>query len=103
MQARTIDLLVNGARGSRRRGVTACKGCGRAIVWCATAAGKPIPFDEMPDVISLDDDVETVSTEHVHWGTCSARDQFKRPALATTNDAVQPQPKVEPKEPGFEW
>jgi predicted DNA-binding protein with PD1-like motif len=73
MPSHTIQILVNGARGTRRRGPGACAGCGRKIWWCATVAKKPIPFDEAPDVISLDGDVETVSTEHVHWATCSAR------------------------------
>ena len=33
-----IDILVNGARGSRRRGVGGCKACGRKLLWAATPA-----------------------------------------------------------------
>jgi hypothetical protein len=99
----TIEVLVNGARGSRRRGPGLCRGCQATIVWCATAAGKPMPFDEMPDPISVDGDVETVSTEFVHWSRCPKAADFKRPAPATTNDLVQPRPKAQSKDPGFEW
>lgn len=101
-----IQILVSGARGSRRRGVTACKGCGNAIVWCATLAGKPMPFEEMPDVISVDGDVETVSTEHTHWH-CPKAAEFRRRDRGCRGsggaaDLAADVP-ASPKEPGFEW
>jgi hypothetical protein len=80
MASRTVGILVNGARGSRRRGASECKGCGRKILWCATPAGKAMPFDEAPEVIALNGDVETVSAERVHWYTCEKAADCKRPA-----------------------
>jgi hypothetical protein len=88
-----IDILVNGARGSRRRGAGTCRGCGNAIWWVASAAGKPIPFDEVPDPIETNGDVETVSTDKCHWSTCEKRDEFKKPAA----------PKAPPADRGFEF
>ena len=89
MSSQTVDVLVNGARGSRRRGAGTCKGCGLAIWWCATAKNqRPIPFDEVPEVDELHGDVETVSTKKCHWNTCEKRDQFKKPKP----DPVPPAP-----------
>lgn len=93
MPAKTVRILANGARGSRRRGPGSCRGCGNAMWWCATEAGRPIPFDEAPDVIERDGDVEVVSAEKVHWATCSKRDEFKKPAA----------PKAPPADRGFEF
>ena len=70
MPATTTRILVNGARGSRRRGPGVCRGCGRKIWWVATEAGRPTCFDEVPDVRELDGDVEVVSAEGIHWRTC---------------------------------
>jgi hypothetical protein len=83
MPSHTIRILSNGARGSRRRGPGTCRGCSRKIFWVATVAGKPTCFDDVPEVLSLDGDVETVSTEHVHWATCPKRADFKRPTPGT--------------------
>lgn len=75
---RTTRILVNGARGSRRRGPGTCTGCGRKLYWVATEAGKPTCFDVVPEVLELDGDVEVVSTEHSHWWTCPKSADFKR-------------------------
>ncbi len=86
MSQKTVDVLVNGARGSRRRGVSECRGCKRAIYWCASVAGKPIPFDENPDPIAVHGDIETVSADLVHWRTCPKRDEFRKPRPAPPAD-----------------
>jgi uncharacterized OB-fold protein len=76
---KTIRILADGVE-SRKRGISACKGCGRKIMWVRSVAGNNIPFDEVPEPISVSEDgrIETVSTEHVHWGTCPERNQFRR-------------------------
>lgn len=76
---RTIELQTEGP-GPRRRGVGTCRSCGRKIVWAKTAAGKNIPFDEMPEALSKRDTFETVSTEHIHWATCPSADQHRKRA-----------------------
>jgi hypothetical protein len=78
MPSHTLQILTNGARGTRRRGPGVCKGCGQKIFWVATARGKPTCFDAVPEVISLDGDLETVSTAGVHWATCPKRADFER-------------------------
>jgi hypothetical protein len=78
MSATTIRILVNGARGTQRRGPGWCKGCGNRIFWCATELRKPIPFDVHPEVIALQGDVEVVSAAEVHWRTCEKREQFRK-------------------------
>jgi hypothetical protein len=102
----TLEILVNGARGSRQRGWGVCKGptCRRHVYWVATARGRPISFDEVPEVISPDGDLETVSTEHVHFSTCPDRDRFKRPRPARVTDAPAPDGEPEPDgDANFEW
>jgi hypothetical protein len=68
-------------RHRHRRGVSACRACGRKFLWCKTEHGKLIPFDEVPEPIEVSPDgrIETVSTEHVHWNTCTDADRFRRP------------------------
>lgn len=78
--AETVRILVNGARRSRRRGAGSCSACHQKLWWCATEAGKPIPFDEVPDVINQEGDVEVVSTALVHWRTCPEAKSFRKPA-----------------------
>jgi hypothetical protein len=78
--SRTIEILVNGARGSRRRGPGRCRSCGQSIFWVATAAGRPLPFNEVPDVLRLEGDIEQVSAEHVHFGNCPQAGQWRKPA-----------------------
>jgi hypothetical protein len=77
-RAETIQILREGAPGARRRGVTGCKACGQKMLWCTTVAGKAIPFDVMPEPITVQGDVETVSAEHVHWRTCPKAGEFRR-------------------------
>lgn len=76
---KTIHLLKSGV-GGHRRGASVCRGCGRLIWWCRTVAGKNIPFDENPDVVSQTETTEEVSTEHVHWASCSKPDSFRKRA-----------------------
>jgi hypothetical protein len=76
---RTTAILVNGARGTRRRGAGTCTACENAVWWCATPAGKWMPFDEAPDVLELLGDVEIVSADHVHWRTCTHPERFRKP------------------------
>jgi hypothetical protein len=73
----TMEILVNGARGTRRRGPGMCKACNRKIFWVATARKKAMPFDDVPEVIALNGDLETVSTAGVHWSTCPNSKDFK--------------------------
>ena len=76
---RTIEILANGARHSRRRGPGWCRSCRARIFWVATEAGKPLAFNVVPEVLELNGDVETVSTEHVHFSTCpQGRDWSRR-------------------------
>ena len=87
MPSHTIEILANGARGSRRRGPGSCRGCNRKIFWCASVAGKPIPFDVNPEIVRMrEPDVEEVSAEHVHWVTCPEAGKFKRPAAPKAVD-----------------
>ena len=77
-----------------------CRGCGAAIVWIKTAAGKPMPCDLTPvpywarakarekivtkngEVISCDLAGEAGTATGLgfipHWAICPKRDQFKR-------------------------
>ena len=73
MPGKTIDLLVNGAQGSRRRGPGGCALCGQKVFWCVTATGGSVPFDVHPDPIRVAGDVETVSRAHLHFETCPRR------------------------------
>lgn len=86
---RTIELLKEGrpdprpGRGGRphRRTVGTCSGCRKTVFWCLTSPGlKAICFDVNPEPLDSTDTTETVSTEHVHWASCPARDQFRRRA-----------------------
>jgi len=82
MPALTVEILVNGARGSRRRGASSCKGCGLKLFWAATPAGKALCFEVPPEVIELRGDIEVVSNRDVHWPKCPKRDAFRRPKPA---------------------
>jgi hypothetical protein len=94
MPSHTIEILASGARGSRRRGPGSCRACGQKIFWCATVAGKPIPFDVNPEIVQMREfDVEEVSAERVHWRTCPKADTFRKPAA----------PKAPPADRGFEF
>ncbi len=76
-QPRTIRIFENGA-GTRKRGPGVCRSCGTRIFWCETANGKPIAFDEVPEVITTDGRLETVSTEGVHFSTCPQAREWSR-------------------------
>lgn len=78
MPTRTLRILVNGARKTRRRGPGICRGCQRRIFWVAGINRKPVPMDDVPEVIALSGDVETVSADYAHWNTCADRDRFRR-------------------------
>ena len=66
--------------------VKKCKGCNAEIIWAITAKGKPTPLDAKPIRVALLADVEGgdpriedgVSGYVSHWGTCPARDEFKK-------------------------
>jgi hypothetical protein len=77
MPNKTIQIYVDG-KGQRRRGVGACKGCGQRVFWCETLMHNAIPFDVVPEVIAVSGDLETVSTERVHWSNCPKREDFHR-------------------------
>ena len=55
-----------------------CKGCGRAIRWAVTAAGKNIALEAKACVQHAPDGSLTVSTDDVHWATCPRARAFKR-------------------------
>ena len=77
-----------------------CRGCGAAIVWIKTAAGKPMPCDPVPlpywaragakekivtkngEVVSCDLSGEAGTATGLgfipNWATCPERDRFKK-------------------------
>jgi hypothetical protein len=59
--------------------VSHCKGCGAAICWGLTKAGKKNPFDF--------DLVTGKPTSITHWSTCPEVDQFRRPKVAAAGGA----------------
>jgi hypothetical protein len=65
-----------------------CTGCGAAIVWVVTEAGKRMPVDAKPEKRVVLDDVHpvgegprarVVDTYVSHFVTCPERDRFRRP------------------------
>lgn len=78
---KTIDIWAD----TRGRGV--CRGCGKAMEWAeVVASGKKMPFDApIVALTTLHDPtthrvIEGVDLSTNHWGSCPAREQFRRRA-----------------------
>ena len=70
-----------------------CTGCGAAIVWVATAAGKRMPIDAKPEKRVVLDDVHgigeppsarVIDTYVSHFSTCPQAQRFRKPKEGAT-------------------
>lgn len=77
------------------RKTTACRGCGRAIIWGSTLTGGRMPLDAAPiseatpgsyqftgafDTIAPAAEDNAAQIYMNHWATCPKAQQFKQPA-----------------------
>lgn len=71
--------------------VGTCSGCGAAIVWVVTRAGKRMPVDAKPEKRVVLDDVhatgeppqaQVVDTYVSHFATCPKAQRFRKPKEA---------------------
>ena len=68
--------------------MAACRGCGAALVWIRTEAGKSMPLNVdmkkyylASDVVDgkVRDGVKPIFGYASHWSTCPKRELFKKP------------------------